>query len=649
MDHDRAERLIGERLDGERLVRRDEMELERHLVRCAECRAFELGAWRLRERVRFEVAPAVPDLVDPIMQVVRTAAGRPGLRVVMPGEPRGPRGRSVLPRLAPAIAAVLVGVLVGSVLVGGPWAERDGRVGRSALAAEDVTRGVAAAATGLDAYSARFTITERNLSPEVPERELSMRVWFEAPERFRLDVVDRTTDPRTATPTDVRLIVDEDEWYVAAPAPCPAATCPMEATAVRNRVPFSSSAPAPTDLVLPLTALADADDVEVLGAATILGREAIRVQVPFERAASLFPFLSLGGDWRPFFERDRVRIWLDAESWFPLRWEVLPVSGARRAAWAERFGLPTEPPNEPVFTVEALAARFTSPPAGVFDVPQTAIVRDHLAREVALAEVEELTGFEPLSPAETGMLEPHRAVVLAEAGAGARESVVTYADGLAFLKIAETRSWSADAPFGPIDVHAEEVPLGSGVAYFEPAAPPRGRVLAIHAAGTDVYVESNLPRNEILEIAAGLPVTGLPMPTEWTIRRTDAAVAERVTLAQARRAVGFAVDVPPGLPQGFALASVEVVRTRGVTGVTLFLRDIDIDVGAGTIRLHLEPATSLPPAIATRPVGVDVAGAEGRWTPEGSTLEWVDDGVYRSLTGPGFDLDELLRIATGGT
>ncbi len=646
MDHDRAERLIGERLDGERLSRRDEIELDRHLAGCAECRAFERGAWRLREQVRFEVAPAVPDLVDPILHAVRTSAGRPGLRVVTPDEPRPRRPRSVLPRLAPAIAAVLVGVLAGSVLVGGPWADRDGRIGRTALAADDVTRGVAAAATGLDAYSARFTITERNLSPDVPDRELSMRVWFDAPERFRLDVVDRTTDRRTATPTELRLIVDEDEWYVARPAPCPVATCPMEETAVRNRVPFSSSAPAPTDLVLPLTALAEADDVEVLGAATILGREAVRVQVPFERAASLFPFLSLGGDWRPFFERDRVRIWLDAESWFPLRWEVFPDAGGRREAWAERFGLPAEPPNEPVFTVEALAVDLTSPADDVFDVPTTRNVRDLGAREVALAELEEVAGFEPLSPSETGMLEPYRAVVLDDGDAG--ESVVTYADGLAFLKISETRSWSADAPFGPIDVRAEQVTLGSGVAYFEPATPARGRVLAIHAAGTDVYLESNLPRDDLLEIAAGLPVTGLPLPTDWTVRRTGAAVAERVTLAEARRAVGFAIGVPPALPERFALASVELVRTGGVTGVTIYLRDADVDVGAGTIRLHLEPATSLPPAIATRPVGVDVAGVEGRWTAEPSMLEWIDGGVYRSLTGPGFELEELLRIATSG-
>ena len=95
MDHDRAERLIGERLDGERLARRRRDELERHLEGCAECRAFERGAWRLRERVRFEVAPAVPDLVEPIM--LRRGRG-------LDGSARPPRRRRPASREDLAVA-----------------------------------------------------------------------------------------------------------------------------------------------------------------------------------------------------------------------------------------------------------------------------------------------------------------------------------------------------------------------------------------------------------------------------------------------------------------------------------------------------------------------------------------------------------------
>ena len=86
MNHEQAERLLSARIDGERLSTRASASLEQHLETCAECRAFERGAYRLREDARFEVAPAVPDLVDEVMTAVGVrawdvwgqAAGHPG-------------------------------------------------------------------------------------------------------------------------------------------------------------------------------------------------------------------------------------------------------------------------------------------------------------------------------------------------------------------------------------------------------------------------------------------------------------------------------------------------------------------------------------------------------------------------------------------
>ena len=43
---------------------------------------------------------------------------------------------------------------------------------------------------------------------------------------------------------------------------------------------------------------------------------------------------------------------------------------------------------------------------------------------------------------------------------------------------------------------------------------------------------------------------------------------------------------------------------------------------------------------------MDVAGVGGRFTPDRSQLEWIRDGVYRSLDAPGLELEELLAIAT---
>ena len=396
--------------------------------------------------------------------------------------------------------------------------------------------------------------------------------------------------------------------------------------------------------MLPISTLADADRLTVLGRGTMLGRPAVRVEVPFERAEPLFPFLSIGGDWRPFFPNDRVRIWLDERNWFPLRWDVYPATGDERDAWALRFGLPDEPSLRSVFSVRALQVSLDTPDAGEFAIPATNSSQDQGARVVELADVRRATGFEPVAPSMVGGLDRYR-VVLPRDDVG--ETLVAYADGLAFLNLGETRSWNGDAPFGPVGVQAEEISLTSGgVAYYEPASRDHGRRVAIHAAGTDLYLESNLPRSELLAAAAALPVRGLPMPDSWTHRKVGAATAVRVSLENARASVPFPIELPTALPAGFGLASVELVDAGYGAGVTLYLRDQDADAGIGTIRLHLEAASALPPATSAAQSTVEVGGVQGRFTPDRSQLEWIDGGLYRSLDAPGLALEELLAIAT---
>jgi len=642
MNHEQAERLLSARIDGERLATRQTVALEHHLEACAQCRAFERGAYRLREAARFEVAPAVPDLVDEVMAAVRTDAKPSGLRVVRPA--RLPR-RRLLPRLAPVAAALLIGVLIGSLVVGGPW--QRSQTG-SALAAAEIAGGISAAAANLDAYQATFSIHELNMSTDVPERDLTMRVWFHAPERFRLDVVDHTDYPARTTPTDLRLVVDGSRWFASGPAPCPTAECPQRESVVRNRLPFSTDAPIPTDLVLPISTLADADRLTVLGRGTVLGRPAVQVEVPFERARPLFPFLSIaggsiGGDWRPFFPNDRVRIWLDERNWFPLKWAVYPATGVERDAWALRFGLPDEPSLRPVFTVTALDVSTRPPSAGVFRIPASASAQDQGARSVGLTDVARDVGFEPVAPNTVGGLERYRVVLPTDDTA---RSLIAYADGLAFVNLGETRTWAGTAPFGPVGVQAEEVPLaGGGVAYYEPSTDEHSRRVSIHAAGTDLYLESNLSRPALLAAAAALPVQGLPMPDAWRIRRVGGATVERVPLQAARSSVPFPIELPRTLPDGFGLASVELVDAGYGDGVTLYFRDLDADAGIGTIRLHLEPAQALPPATSASQSSMDVGGAHGRYTPDRSELEWVRSGVYHSLDAPGLELPELVAIA----
>jgi hypothetical protein len=496
----------------------------------------------------------------------------------------------------------------------------------------------------LDAYQATFAIRETHLSPDVPVRDLTMSVWFEEPERFRLDVVDHTDYPSPTTPADLQLVVNDSTWYASGPAPCGTPRCPLRESAVRNRLPFSNSAPLPADLILPVSSLTDPDRVTVLRRGTALGRPAVQVEVPFERARPLFPFLEIGGAWRPFFPNDRVRIWLDERSWFPLRWEVFPATGAERDQWALRFGLPEEPALRPVFSVTALDVGIREPDPQVFEIPAAVTAKDQGARPVRLADVERRAGFEPVAPSSVAGLDLYRAVLPQEESGGA---LVAYANGLAYLTLGETRSWMDDAPFGPVGVQAEEVALsGGGVAYYEPASGEHARRLSIHAAGTDLYLESNLSRDELLAAAASLPVQGLPMPDDWRVRESGGAVVERVTLARAREASAFPIALPGSLPQGFGLASVELVDAGYGDGVTLYFRDRDADAGIGTIRLHLEPATALPPASSANQSAVEVGDEPGRYTPDRSQLEWLEAGLYRSLDAPGLSLDGLLAVAT---
>ncbi|MEX2421672.1 MAG: hypothetical protein WD670_07630, partial [Actinomycetota bacterium] len=63
------------------------------------------------------------------------------------------------------------------------------------------------------------------------------------------------------------------------------------------------------------------------------------------------------------------------------------------------------------------------------------------------------------------------------------------------------------------------------------------------------------------------------------------------------------------------------------------------------IRLHLEPATELPPATSATQSTIQLGDVRARFTLGRSQLEWVQGGVYRSLDAPGLSLQELVAIA----
>jgi hypothetical protein len=192
------------------------------------------------------------------------------------------------------------------------------------------------------------------------------------------------------------------------------------------------------------------------------------------------------------------------------------------------------------------------------------------------------------------------------------------------------------------------VQLANGsVAYYEPATTDHGRRLSIHAAGTDLYVETNLSRDKLLRVAGSLPVTGIPIPQAWAVRSSPEGVTERVTLLQAAAEMPFLVLLPAsdGLPAGYAVASAELVRLHKNTALNVYFQQLDTDPGTGGIRLHEEAAKKLPPASSAIQSEVEIRGVTGRWTPDRNQLEWVDQGVYYSLDAAGLSLADLLAVA----
>jgi hypothetical protein len=446
-----------------------------------------------------------------------------------------------------------------------------------------------------------------------------------------MDVVDHTVYPSPAwTPTDLRAIVDGPTTYRSGPTGCPsnlgAASCPPTRAIVDQRVPVANGSPLPADLVLPLDTLSSARGVTVLGEGTLLGRPVIRVELPFDRASPLFPFIGLGGTWRPFFAEDRVVLTLDAQSWFPLRYTVFPSSDPARRSWELRFGLAEEPPGRAIFDVSATAFDERRPPAGIFAIP------GGIAPSVPISSVNARLGVAPITPTAPGGLSL-TSTVLPAGGDGAPQLILTYSRGVSYLRVGE-RIGAGPPPL--IDPGAERVRLAGGTGYYVPASTDQGRRVVIHTAAADLFLESNLPRDQLLAVAASIPVRGEAVASSAT---------RRVSLAEAQARFGSPLEATPTLPNGELLASVQLSTDRSAPGVTLYYRQPSSDLAGAPIRLHLEHAAALPPIASASQSLLDVGGLSARWTPEGSRLEWIDNGVYRMLDAPGQSLGEVLTLA----
>jgi hypothetical protein len=633
---DRAQAAASARMDGEHLPSREATDVEAHLATCVDCGRFLARSERIRRSLRIRPAEEVPDLVAPIMAAV-AAEPRPKRPVPFTGRNAPARRTS----WRPVAAALVVGLVAGSIAVGGPL--RNPR--EDSVAAQRIVKGVRAAARRLAAFQAMYAITEQGM-PGVGTRSFSMDLAFGAPQRYRLDVVDHTSYPPGWAPTDLTFIQDGTATYRRGPLPCPAViaagACLHSRPPVSVARSYQPEAPLPANLILPLDVLGSPRRLTVLATGTVLGRRAVEIQMPFVRAAPLLPFLSLGGTWRPIYPGDRVTVWLDATRWFPLRVTVFPSSVPERRSWEPRFGLGPEDPSTPILDVVATSIRTTTPPQQLFAIPGGAA-----PHTIPLTAFRRHVGFAPITPTLTLGLQPTAAVLPPDgAGSSTPQALLTYSSGLSYLRLGERRVGGAAAPIGTLDPAAEELHLANGVAYYEPATLDRGRRLTFHTGDGDLVLETNLSRDQLLQVAATLPVRGQLLPPRWRIQKANGDVTEVVTLARARAVTGLPIKLPTGMPQGYALAGVLLTRVDGTEGVTVTFRQSGSDLDGAPIELHVQAASALPPAPATQLVRLALGNGEARWTPEGAELEWLSGGIYRSLTAPGRDLSAVAAIAS---
>jgi hypothetical protein len=123
-------------------------------------------------------------------------------------------------------------------------------------------------------------------------------------------------------------------------------------------------------------------------------------------------------------------------------------------------------------------------------------------------ELAERIGYRPATPTFTGDLEL-AAAIAPSAGPGAPRSVLVYSGGLDYVRIGERPAGSASSTFGALGPRSVPIILPGGeVAAYAPAVGARGRRLTIRGRDTSLFLESNLPKRELIAIAASIPLRG---------------------------------------------------------------------------------------------------------------------------------------------
>lgn len=621
---------ISARLDGEVDAATD-ARIDEHLSTCEACRAHERALAHVRQALRLQVVQQVPDLTDAILERVERWGPRERRRAAWTTRLR-------IGSVAAAAAALL---LIGTSI---PFTERAPEV----ASASEIVRQVRAAARTLSSYRATFEIVERGWHRDVGARRFTAEVLFSAPERFRLSMRDHTTYPARGNwpRNDVDLVAGAERWWIEEPSSCPTGALPrcldvagesrplqkIERRVVLRRQPFDGASALPTDIVVPLETVASSGALRVEGQGEVIDRRAYRVSLDYRRAVPLVSALQAGGLWREFHPLDRVDIWIDRDTWFPLRFEVRAGSSPERPSWAHRLGYRDEAGG--VLLRVSATSFFASPeiPAETFLAPRTGIVVDGGFAASSVAEVPAR-----VTPVHAAGLSPYRAGRTAQG-----QWVVAYASGTTWLKVVSGRDVAGSAARAAT---LEQVRLDDGgYAYYQPAASTAGRRVDLFGDGRRVYLESNLARRELLAVAASLPGAGVKLPAR--VEGGGGLVLERVSIEDAESLPYFAA--PRRLPEGYAPSAAVLARTGDDRPtVTIYYRNPEAEYDGFGIRVTVVPGVGrLAPSSQQYEV-IALGGGTARWSQEEGALEWVRDRVYRAVAAPSFDLATAVWIARG--
>jgi outer membrane lipoprotein-sorting protein len=593
-------------------------EVETHLGSCPRCTREESALRSVRKLVRVQIVEEVPDLTEAIMAKI-------GSTTVV----RGPWREGFQIATVSAAAAALI--VLGASL---PFDVNRGDIAQ----ASEITAQVRAAARRLDSYEASFKITEYGWHPDVPTRRMTADVDFVAPENFKLEVHDETEYPSALWPrNDVKLVATSNRWWIEEPSSCPPEGLPncaapttwagvVERRVVTHRQPFDGTSALPTDIIVPLETLAG-EGFKVLGDTEVGGRPAYRLQLAYRQAIPLIASLEAGGSWREFHPLDNVELWLDRQTWFPLRFEVSAGDSPDRAVWATRRGLHDEPG---ALLLSVAATGFAEPDVGsesAFKVPSSGIARDGGFEYVPDAKVQ--------VPQYVAGLDLYRAGVTSEG-----DSVVSFTDGMEYLKIVERNgSLSQDALRS-----AEELEIGDGgFAYYLPATQELGRRLEIATGEHIIQLQTNLSRGAVIKVAESLDLDGERAPR--VIEKSRGLVLRRID--PNRTPPRFAL-VPSFLPEGYEPATGSMALARGGTRTfTIYYRRSEGEFDGLGIRIVQASNVEFLPPSSEDFLEVQLADTTARWSIERSELEWIDSNTYRAIAVPAADLFTAVRIAEG--